>query len=477
MVFIKLVKRKIGLIMKRIKVVYLIVLCQFATYVINAQIQNLPALVKNVDPSIIKIYTINSKGEYERQGTGVIISSDGVAISNFHVLVGAKKAIAIDYFATTYEISKVIDYSDNNDLIKFQLTTNGKITSPVGYSVSNLEKGMNVFSLGFPNGFEMTGGSTVSTGIISGFRQVDGQDLIQTTAPITHGSSGGGLFDESGKLCGITSGTFASDIKDRHANLNKVISISDIKKLTRSLNLTLSNLYDIVSNDNLFILAMEAYESNDYETGIYYFIEHLKIFPDDAVAWFRLGNCFNQIGRKNIDIDILNKSIICFNNAIDLDNTYYHAYYQGSLVYLMLGELNLAFDYAENAFRIAPKVPITSYVLGKCYSQQKNYSKAVDYFTRAITIGASAEILHQWYLERAIAYGWMNESALAENDYKKCIELNSSNQDCLFYYSNYLLLHERNSEACTYLNNLFKINPNYSNGGNSVIDYLKALCN
>ncbi|MFP5464469.1 MAG: trypsin-like peptidase domain-containing protein, partial [Gammaproteobacteria bacterium] len=54
-----------------------------------------------------------------------------------------------------------------------------------------------VYSIGSPGGLE----NTLGEGIISGLR---GKRLIQTSAPISHGSSGGGLFDAAGYLIGIT---------------------------------------------------------------------------------------------------------------------------------------------------------------------------------------------------------------------------------------------------------------------------------
>ena len=76
------------------KKLLLLILIPFS---INSQnISNLPSLIQKCDPSIIKIYTINAQGKHEKQGSGVIINSDGIGITNFHVLAGAKKVIAYD---------------------------------------------------------------------------------------------------------------------------------------------------------------------------------------------------------------------------------------------------------------------------------------------------------------------------------------------------------------------------------------------
>jgi serine protease Do len=60
--------------------------------------------------------------------------------------------------------------------------------------------GETVYSVGSPKGLE----NTLGQGIISGKRELQGLKLIQTTAQISRGSSGGGLFDSSGNLVGIT---------------------------------------------------------------------------------------------------------------------------------------------------------------------------------------------------------------------------------------------------------------------------------
>ena len=65
---------------------------------------------------------------------------------------------------------------------------------------ADLKVGERVYSVGAPSGLELTLGE----GIISGLRSSKKARLIQTTAPISPGSSGGGLFDSSGNLIGIT---------------------------------------------------------------------------------------------------------------------------------------------------------------------------------------------------------------------------------------------------------------------------------
>jgi len=65
---------------------------------------------------------------------------------------------------------------------------------------SSLAVGERVYAIGAPEGLELT----LSEGVISGLRDFDGAHVIQTSAPVSPGSSGGGLFDAHGHLIGIT---------------------------------------------------------------------------------------------------------------------------------------------------------------------------------------------------------------------------------------------------------------------------------
>ena len=67
-------------------------------------------------------------------------------------------------------------------------------------SFDSLEVGEPVYTLGSPVGLELT----LANGLISGRREEDGRHFVQTTAPISPGSSGGGLFDARGNLVGVT---------------------------------------------------------------------------------------------------------------------------------------------------------------------------------------------------------------------------------------------------------------------------------
>jgi hypothetical protein len=84
----------------------------------------------------------------------------------------------------------------------------------------SLAVGDPVFAIGAPMGMELT----ISSGIVSAFREERKARLIQITAPISHGSSGGGLFDRQGRLVGITTMGIVTG-----QNLNFAVSAQHIR--------------------------------------------------------------------------------------------------------------------------------------------------------------------------------------------------------------------------------------------------------
>jgi S1-C subfamily serine protease len=82
----------------------------------------------------------------------------------------------------------------------------------------DLKVGEEVYTIGSPSGLE----ATLGQGVISGLRRLERRRLLQSSAPISPGSSGGGLFDKSGNLIGVTSFRLREG-----QNLNFAISVED----------------------------------------------------------------------------------------------------------------------------------------------------------------------------------------------------------------------------------------------------------
>jgi hypothetical protein len=131
------------------------------------------------------------------QGSAVAVS-DRLLLTNCHV-VQDRPVIKIVQDRTSDDAT-LVAADPQTDRCVIQAATL-KLT-PVGGVVAfdKIAIGERVFAIGTPISFERT----LSEGLVSGLRRQKNRHLVQTSAPITHGSSGGGLFDERGNLIGIT---------------------------------------------------------------------------------------------------------------------------------------------------------------------------------------------------------------------------------------------------------------------------------
>lgn len=170
--------------------------------------------------AIFLVYTSNDKDFF--QGSGFFISSDGIAVSNYHIFEDTFKGneIIVTEDGAEFYIDRVFEKSEEMDYIIFKLAG---ATGMNYLEIATREPtiGSDVIAIGNPVGLE----HTLSKGIISGYREE--KSIIQTSAEITHGSSGGALLNMQGEVVGITSGGIGE------ANLNFAINIQVLRPSLR----------------------------------------------------------------------------------------------------------------------------------------------------------------------------------------------------------------------------------------------------
>ena len=160
-------------------------------------------LYEKVNPSTVLV--VADKGEQASIGTGVIMTADGYIITNAHVISGGKDCwIALDT-GYTYD-AKLVGYSEERDLAVLKAVDAADLPA-ASFGDSDLCRvGDTVYAIGNPLGVELRG--TLTDGIISAINrdvQVDGRvmTLLQTTAALNNGNSGGPLINEYGQVVGI----------------------------------------------------------------------------------------------------------------------------------------------------------------------------------------------------------------------------------------------------------------------------------
>jgi len=462
------------------RAIYLFSIVFLSTTVFSQHIENLSVIVKKCDPGVVKILTYSNEGRPEALGSGCVISENGICVTNFHVLAGARKATVHFPSGETFEIKNILDYNEKTDLVKFQLKSESSFKY-VRLKSGIAEKGTSVFALGYPNGFNIEGESTLSTGIISGTRIQDDIELLQTTTPITHGSSGGGLFDASGKLCGITTGTFAKSVEDLHANLNKVIPVQEVSKLTRNLNLSLDELFDRLIDKHSLVTAMYYYENQRWARAGGYFLEYLESNPTDATTWFRLGMCNYQLYRETRKEDFMKYAIYQFKTSIDLNPNYHYSHGQLAKLYLYIGNAEEAKLHVEKCASLKPNDSFTWYVLASYHGNQnvKNYSISIENYNKVVKYRINTENydrLGNIYYERGITKIASGDNEGGLKDLYLCKKLDPKNKECLReIFINY---YNRNKEkeACQAITELNQITSTYTMSNKTVSEWKKIVC-
>jgi hypothetical protein len=120
-------------------------------------------------------------------------------------------------------VAKVVADSSQQDLIVLTVETGSRAPLVFGDELS-LQQGDSVYALGAPKGLELT----FTNGIVSSFRKLNDQFLIQTTAPIAPGSSGGPLFDRTGRVVGVTTSMLADT-----PGIYFSVGVGDVRRLLR----------------------------------------------------------------------------------------------------------------------------------------------------------------------------------------------------------------------------------------------------
>ncbi len=167
------------------------------------------------DKNAVFLIAVPKTGNMYAQGTGFFITSTGIAVSNYHVFEEGQqeKAVIKTIDKHQYGIKRILRYDKDLDYIIFEVENEHNDFPYVAIAQSKSGVGEEVFAIGNPRGLE----HTLSKGIVSSYR--DNDFLIQTTAEITHGSSGGPLFNMKGEVIGITTSGVGE------ANLNFAMNI------------------------------------------------------------------------------------------------------------------------------------------------------------------------------------------------------------------------------------------------------------
>lgn len=175
--------------------------------------------------SVVLIAVHNAEGEIVGTGSGIMIGKDGYILTNHHVIAGGRTySVRIENDEQVYITSEVVKYHSVLDLaiIRIERTLT---PLPIYKGSKKLVRGQKVVAIGSPLGLF----NSVSDGIISGFRNIRDVEMIQFTAPVSHGSSGGALLNMQGQVIGISTAGI-----DSGQNINLAVGYESILMFAQS---------------------------------------------------------------------------------------------------------------------------------------------------------------------------------------------------------------------------------------------------
>lgn len=246
-------------------------------------------IFKENNRGVVVIVTYEQKGKPISQGSGFIVREDGAIVTNYHVISNAGN-IEIKIGDKVLEVEGLLHVDKENDLVILKAKGKNLPVVKIG-DIGKTNVGEKVYVISGPQGLE----NTISDGILSGIRGIDTKrKILQITAPVSEGSSGGPVFNKNSEVIGIA--TFL--IKEAQ-NLNFAMPLNLIKD-----KITVKK-----------IIAIKDAETEDYKKteeywavlGYYYgkaglhreeieaYKQAIRIKPDFADAHFLLGGTYEYI--------------------------------------------------------------------------------------------------------------------------------------------------------------------------------------
>lgn len=339
-------------------------------------------LFASLASKVFVVQALDSQGGVLSFGSGVAVKPDHV-VTNKHVV---KDAVAIrPKHGHRMWPAKITHLDPNHDMCLLLVEDLGAQPVPLrGYP--SLTVGERVYAIGSPEGFDLT----LSEGLISGLRRRAATNVIQTTAPISRGSSGGGLFDSEGRLIGIT-----TYFLEEEQSLNFAISADLVMTLEDHPFTEESNLLTGESNlpledsesqtSGLEEQARREYGKGKYGAALKLYREAVALRPENENNWLNLGICCYKVS-------LFEDAIEAFQGALRLKPQLAEAWHWKGLAYGKLKKPDLAIEAFKEAVRLTPNDLYAWLGLGDAYRDKRCRDEAFATYNEAIRLNPQADL-------------------------------------------------------------------------------------
>jgi hypothetical protein len=288
-----------------------------------------------VSPGLVMIQADNIDNNIRNRGSGVVVDTDLVA-TNCHVIEDADEIFVI-YKEKEYP-AKVQHADWDRDVCTLYVRGTYARAAVMG-NTNSLKKGSRIYTIKTRIGLQPT---TLAEGVILAVRPVDGGKFLQISTPVLPGSSGGGLFDEEGRLIGLAS--YYLEIGDR--KLYYALPVEWIYELPRRRQ-KMSKSSEINLHD-LLKKSVELQEKEDWNGLLKHSLHWTELEPREYAAWFSLGNAYAKSEQYN-------KAVESFKRALDINSDYPETWFNLGNTYNSLGQYAESIDALKKAVDIDSK--------------------------------------------------------------------------------------------------------------------------
>lgn len=318
---------------------------------------------ETVSPSVVVIWASDTAGEPLGQGSGVVLE-DSLVVTNCHV-VDEASGILVSQNQDSAE-AVLLARDGERDLCLLQMKRSLGVPADRGVS-GDLKIGHRVYTVGAPVGMELT----IGEGILSGFRVFDSVRYLQTTAPISPGSSGGGLWDEQGRLLGIT-----SFYEEYAQNVNFAAPVEWIDQIRSRSKVRVSTrrTTEWKARANRFMLVRDWMGLKDWSRA------WCQAEPDNSHAWFARGMAAYGLGEAR------DTAVHALQRSLQLNERSGEAWEVLALVWGRADSLELELQHHERAVEFMPASAKAWFNLGACAANLGLHARAEQAYRKCLSL-------------------------------------------------------------------------------------------
>lgn len=413
-----------------------------------AQDNTAEKVYEKVNDAVVRIYSTDFSGETQSQGSGIILKGHKWLITNEHVL-GSGNILYAEHHNKFFSLTRVLLKDDLHDVLVIEINDDSlakfdtRVPSIKPGNSDNLRPGQRIYAIASPLGYE----NSISEGLISGIRKSGetDEDWIQFTAPVSPGSSGGGLFDTKGNLVGI----IRLQTSGNAQNLNFAIPINRIFKLVED------QKKGVTTDYNYYVkTGLDYFKSNRLKQAHSAFMEANRLIPQDSAMLRRTiqyysGWCDYNTGDFEGAVQHFLRSKFCDSLRTD-------SYYYLGVCYASLNDPYNAKYYFEKAIADDSLFLLAYTSYATMQMNLKKYNEAMDILKHAIDIDSKNYLVLK--ILARISYETGNYATAQESCYN-ILEFRPNDATVMMLLSKILIARGHTENAFRWQKKAYDINP------------------